>query len=126
MTIAADPERERKRADDELAKRLLTREIEPGGNEETMARAALARRIRDLMTTGFVRELLALAIDPTTPSYLGIEPTVIADFKSPARGRPSTWVRDLAIIDFVTKYRFRWIRGAPRPASNRGLQIKKD
>lgn len=108
MTADPDPERERKRADDALARRLLTRGVEPGGNEEIMARAALARRIRDLMTTGFIRELLALAIDPATPSYLGIEPTVIAEFKSPARGRPSTWARDLAIVDFVIKQRFRW------------------
>jgi hypothetical protein len=75
MTVDPDPERARKEADDVLARRLLTREIEPGSIEEPAARAALARRIRDLMTTGFVRELLALAIDPTTPSYLGIEPT---------------------------------------------------
>jgi hypothetical protein len=51
---------------------------------------------------GFSGELLALAIDPYTPSrFSGMKPTRRIRFESPARGKPSTWVRDRMVIGFV-------------------------
>jgi hypothetical protein len=62
-----DPERERKIKDDALALKLLggtpdglepTKYLKPNSRDERIARAALARRVRDLMG-GYSGELLA-------------------------------------------------------------------
>lgn len=69
--------------------------------EERETRAALARLVRDYMP-GFAGELLALAIDPATPSaILGMKPTRRVEFRSVAQGRPSTWARDKLVVDHI-------------------------
>jgi hypothetical protein len=81
--------------------RVVTSYLKPNSYEEQQARAALARVVRDSMR-GFVGELLALAIDPRTPSATpGMWPTRRIRFESPARGRASTWARDLLIVHFI-------------------------
>jgi hypothetical protein len=70
--------------------------------EERKARTILARQLRDGKLGYLTRELLALAIDPRTPSAMpGMQPTRKIKFESPARGKPSTWARDLAIVYFI-------------------------
>jgi hypothetical protein len=69
--------------------------------EEKKARAALARVVRDHIP-GFSGEILALAIDPDTPSrFVGMKPLRTVRFESVARGRASTWRRDLHIAHFI-------------------------
>jgi hypothetical protein len=109
----SDPHRSRKVADEELSLRLLagfrmkngspTKGEFPKHNsfEERQARAALARIVRDHVP-GFSGELLALAIDPLTPSKIpGMKPARRVAFTSPARGRSSTWARDMFVIDHI-------------------------
>jgi hypothetical protein len=112
LLLATDPdqERERKMADEALALHLLagfqdgTPAIQypkPNSSDEQIARAALARIVRDHVP-GFSGELLALAIDPHTPSKTpGMVPTRRIRFESPARGQPSTWARDLLVIGAI-------------------------
>lgn len=108
-----DPQRSRKVADENLSLRLLAgfrmknglpvRGEFPGHNsfEERQARAALARIVRDHVP-GFSGELLALAIDPLTPSKIpGMKPARRVVFTSPARGRSSTWARDMFVIEHI-------------------------
>jgi hypothetical protein len=83
--------------------------------EEQQARAALARLVRDAMP-GMAGELLALAIDPRTPSpswasAFGEEearrrmpPTRKIQFESPARGKSNNWARDLAVVHFIKEH----------------------
>lgn len=74
--------------------------------EERCAREALGRMVRDGMR-GFVGELLALAIDPRMPSRIpGMKPTRRIRFESPSRGKPSTWARDLLVVDLIRRTRF--------------------
>jgi hypothetical protein len=69
--------------------------------EEKQARAALARIVRREMR-GFVGELLALAIDPDTPTKSAtLRPCRRIRFESPARGKPVTWARDLLIVGTI-------------------------
>jgi hypothetical protein len=76
----------------------------PKDRDEKRGRQALAREVRHHMP-GFVGELLALAIDPTTKSKIPaatqsgrMQPTRRIRFESPARGPGSTWARDLLLI----------------------------
>ncbi len=62
-------------AEDEQG-RVVTSYLRHNSYEEREARAALARRLRDIGPLGSTLELLALAIDPRTPSNLpGMRPT---------------------------------------------------
>ena len=71
--------------------------------EEKNARAAMARRVRDFMQ-GFSAEMIALAIDPDTPSRIpGLKPLRKIRFESVARGKASTWRRDLRVADFIRR-----------------------
>jgi hypothetical protein len=109
-----DPERERKISDEKLCLRLLAGYSvddgklgfpRSGSAEEWAARAALARCIRDHMK-GFTAELLALAIDPRTPSPppMVTRPIRFIRFDKP-RGKPPTMMRDLLVIDFIRRER---------------------
>jgi hypothetical protein len=72
-------------------------------NEEARAREALARIIRAKLH-GFSGELLALAIDPKTPSPIpGMKPTRKIQFENPKRGKPSQWARELLIVGFIRR-----------------------
>jgi hypothetical protein len=113
------PEENRKIADAALAMQLLAGYPPDGplaigpvaikypaknSAEERRGREALARIVRDQMR-GFVGELLALSIDPRTPSAIpGMTPTRRTQFETP--GRPSQWARDLMIVDFIRRERF--------------------
>jgi hypothetical protein len=113
-----DPERERKIADETLSMQLLAgvhfskkgrpaiRYLKHNSAEERNARAALARTVRDFMP-GFSGELLALAIDPRTPSKIpGMAPTRRIRFESPARGKSSQWARDLLVVGAIRRALF--------------------
>jgi hypothetical protein len=72
--------------------------------DETKARAALARIIRERMS-GFSGELLALAIDPKTESsWPDMRPARKIKFEKP--GRPSTLMRDKMVVDYIRRLRF--------------------
>ena len=118
-----DPHRDRKIADEELSLRLLagrhfgangqpiTKYLPHNSAAEIEARGALARIVREHMA-GFAGELLALAIDPYTPSKSpGMKPTRHIRFESPARGRPSTWARDLLVVGHIRRELFRSTTG---------------
>jgi len=105
-------------ADDKLIMRLLagfhvdergrevTSYLQPNSVAEKKARTALARQLRDGTLSFFAKELLALAIDPSTPSPMpNMRPTRKIKFENPTRGNPSTWARDLAIIYFINRRR---------------------
>jgi hypothetical protein len=123
---AQQPQRtdEQKIADELLSLRLLagyhidkygreqTDYLKRDSNEEKQASAALARCVRDSMK-GLVGELLALAIDPYTASASPtMKPTRRVRFDSPARGKPSTWARDLAIVYFIKRRLHKKRKGA--------------
>jgi hypothetical protein len=78
---------------------------EPFSDEENEMRAALARTIREQMK-GLSAELLALAIDPSTPSKLaGMRPTRMIHFER--QGRQSTVFIDQLVVQFIRKMRAR-------------------
>ena len=80
-----------------------TKYLKRNSPEEKLARAALAREIRKEMR-GFVGELLALAIDPDTPTKSAtLRPCRRIRFESPARGNPVKWARDLLIVGAIKK-----------------------
>ena len=86
--------------------REITRYLKSNSPEERQARAVLAREVRSKIP-GIVGDLLALAIDPRTPSRVpGKRPTRYVRFESPHRGRPSTWARDQAVLYFIQKYAY--------------------
>jgi hypothetical protein len=99
-------------ADHELSLELLAgyrgfdrevRFLEAGSPRERELRAALAREIRRHMS-GFVGELLALAIDPNAqPKMATTRRTRNVVFESATPGKPSTWARDLMMVDFLKK-----------------------
>jgi hypothetical protein len=108
-----DPERARKIEDETLALRLLagfaqddhdrpiTQYLKNNSRDERLACAALARIVRDHVP-GFSGELLALALDPHTASKIpGMKATRRVRFESPARGKPSTWARDLLVVNCI-------------------------
>jgi hypothetical protein len=110
-----DPERERKIADEKQCLWLLAGYLvdagkygkvgfpKKGGPDEWAARAAAARLIRDHIK-GFTAELLALAIDPRTPSHNPLlkRPIRVIRFDKP-RGKPPTVMRNFHVIDFIRK-----------------------
>jgi hypothetical protein len=82
--------------------------LEPNSQDEKMARAALARQIREGRLGGFVKELLALAVDPWAESaHPGMKPLRKIEFKSATPGPPSTWARDLLVVDAIRRFRRR-------------------
>lgn len=103
-------------ADEALSIRLLagydvdtgrTSFLKRNGPEERKAREALARLVREKMS-GFSGELLALAIDPRTPStWPDMKPTRRVQFVSPGRGKSSTLMRDKLVVDFIRRLRAR-------------------
>jgi hypothetical protein len=85
--------------------REVTSYLRKNSFEERRARTILARQLRDGTLGYLVKELLALAIDPRTPSAVpDMRPTRKIKFESPARGKPPTWARDLAIIHFIRQH----------------------
>jgi hypothetical protein len=104
----------------------ITRYLKHNSPEEREARAALARRVRDSMS-GFSGELLALAIDPLTPSSIpGMKPTRRVRFESPARGKSSTWARDSLVVDFIRRRRFDgWKQEAAIAAAMKQFGMKR-
>jgi hypothetical protein len=106
-----DPERDRKIKDTKLCLRLLAGYSvddgaigfpKTGSEAEWLARAALARSVREGVR-GFTGEFLALAIDPRKPSnWPGMRPIRTISFDKP-RGRQRTWGRDLLVINFIRK-----------------------
>lgn len=72
--------------------------------EERQLRAALAQTIRDQMK-GLSGELLALAIDPFTPStWPQMRKTVQVKFQR--QGRPSSLLLEHQIVDYIRRLRF--------------------
>jgi hypothetical protein len=114
--IEKSPERpprtdDEKIADEELAMHLLagkvgdhrgrkiTSYLKHNSQDERLARSALARLVRESMR-GLTGELLALALDPRTPSLtLGMRPTRKIRFEK--QGKADNWVRDLGVINCI-------------------------
>jgi hypothetical protein len=70
--------------------------------DEKLARAALAKQLREGRLGGFAKELLALAIDPWTEStWPGMKPTRKIKFTNATPGPSTTWARDLLIVHFI-------------------------
>jgi hypothetical protein len=112
---------EEKMADEALSIRLLAGfDVDTGKTDaflkhnspdEKKARGALARIVR-YRVGGFAGELLALAIDPSTPStWPNMKPTRRVKFESPARGKSSTVLRDILVVGFIRRSR---INGSPK------------
>lgn len=73
--------------------------------EERKARRMLARQLRDGTLGGIASELLALAIDPDTPSKVpDMRPILEIEFKSKARRNKSTWARDKLVVHFIKQW----------------------
>ena len=117
LVATTDPQHDRKVADEKLCLWLLTGYSvddgkygkvgfpKSGSKEEWAARAALARAVRDQMA-GFSGEFLALTIDPRTPSPppMVTRPVRAVKFNKP-RGKPPTVMRDLLVVDYITRQR---------------------
>jgi hypothetical protein len=105
-----DPNRARKMKDEEIVVKFFAGDGSDApqypphdSTKEKEARAALARIVRDYVP-GFSGEMLALAVDPDMPSrFIGMRPLRKIRFESVARGKASTWRRDLHIADFIRK-----------------------
>jgi hypothetical protein len=51
---------------------------------------------------GFVGELLALAVIPARlPEFQSCGPRAKSVLKSPTRGKPSTWARNVLVVHFI-------------------------
>ena len=83
----------------------ITRYLERNSPEERQARTILARQLRENTLGSLVRDILALALDPETPSLHGIPPVWRIEFTSSARRNKSTWARDWLIVDFIRHWR---------------------
>jgi hypothetical protein len=70
-------------------------------SEERKARTVLARQLRNNTLGGIAREILACAIDPETPSDLGIPSVWKIKFTSRARRNKSPWVRNRFVVAFI-------------------------
>ena len=100
----------------------------PNSREEREARTALARQLREGRLIGIARELLALAIDPTTPSqFPGLQPILVVQLRAKARRSKSTWARDLLVVAYVRS----WLRKNPgkeeaaRAAAEKHFKLKR-
>jgi hypothetical protein len=141
--LAADfdqhPQRpdEEKMADESLSIQLLagydvekgtTKPLKHNSPEERKARAALARIVRERMP-GFSGELLALAIDTRTPStWPGMKAARRIKFESSTRGKPSTFMRNTLVVDFIRKQRFNSNDGKLEPclaAAEKHFNLKR-
>jgi len=109
--VARPPQTDAEKAADlEIVLRLLAGLTDDGktdyeltGEQEKQARAALARLVRDQMT-GIEAELLALAIDPDTPSRIpGLPPTRKIQFGPITQGPGATWARDQLVIHCINE-----------------------
>ena len=79
--------------------------------QEKKCRAALARIVRSRVQDFWIGEFLALAIDPDTPSRIpGVKPPRRIRFQSPARGLPSTAMRDLWIAALIRNLTIRGVK----------------
>jgi hypothetical protein len=112
MTAPEQPNRDPAEQEELLLLRLLAgfdddnpsepRFLDQDSPDEKIARAALAKQIREGRLGGFAKELLALAIDPwTKTTWPGMRPTRKIKFTNATPGPPSTWARDLLIVHFI-------------------------
>jgi hypothetical protein len=77
---------------------------ERDSDAERESRAALARQIRAGNLAGMSRELLALAIDPDTPSVIpGTHAIRRLKFEDGQGGAKDTWARDRIIVQFIRR-----------------------
>jgi hypothetical protein len=100
--------------------------------DEREARAALARIIRDQMT-GYSAELLAMAVDPFTPSaWPHMRPTRKIKFLN--QGRQSTLMIEKQVVDYIRHVRFDsekgqnqkfYIMSAVAEFKKRGIKLAK-
>ncbi|PJG56633.1 hypothetical protein CVM73_03535 [Bradyrhizobium forestalis] len=131
-----------KMADESAAIRLLSGyDVDLGRNvdspshfsaDENEMRAALARTIRDQMK-GISAELLALAIDPFTPSpWPTMRPTAKVYFMR--QGRPSSLILERQVVDYIRQLRARsekpqgqkfYIQSAIAEFKKRGVTLGK-
>jgi hypothetical protein len=76
--------------------------LDPDSPDGKLARAALAKQLREGRLGGFAKEFLALAIDPWTEStWPGMRPMLKITFARATSGPKPTWARDLLIVHFI-------------------------
>jgi hypothetical protein len=102
--------------------RPITSYLGRNSPEECKARTVLARQLRANTLSGLAREILALAIDPETPSERGIPAVWKIEFTSPARGGKSTWARDRLIVAFIRQ----WLRENPDESEEAAVGAAED
>jgi hypothetical protein len=79
--------------------RAITSRLDKDSPEERQARKVLAQQLRDGILNPITRELLALAIDPETPSpHPTMRPTRKVVFQRPPKGGTLDWARERVII----------------------------
>jgi hypothetical protein len=100
----------------------ITRYLKRNSPEERQARVILARQLRENTLGGFAREILALALDPETPSITGIPAVWKIEFTSLARGGKSTWARDRLIVAFIRQ----WLREHPGKSDEAAIGAAED
>jgi hypothetical protein len=129
----ADGEEDRE-AEELLVLRLLAnfdderpteiKSLDPDSPDEKRARAILAKQVREGRLGGITKELLALAIDPWSGStWPGMRPVRKIRFNSATTGPPSTWARDLVVVDFIRKH---LREGFPEDAALHAAEMKFD
>lgn len=113
------------------ARKNVTRARHNSGDERKL-RAALARCVRDQMN-GFAGELLALAIDPWTPSKIPTMRSTV-NIKFVRQGRLSSLFVESQVIDYIRRLRFNstephdqkfYVMSAVNEFNKRGIKIKK-